>query len=67
VFKEDTIQYVNFQKRLREIIENLTLEKALERGISKRNFFYLKNKLKDTKPIRMKGKILKLIWNLFSF
>ena len=64
VFKEDTIQYVNHQKKLREIIENITLEKALEIGISRRTFFYLKNKLKDTKPIRMKEKVLKLICDL---
>lgn len=62
-FQEDTIQYVNFQKRLWEIIEGLTLEKALEIGISRREFFYLKKKLKSQKPIKFKEKILnKLIF-----
>lgn len=56
---EDTIQYVNYQKKLRGIIENLTLEKALEIRISRRTFFYLKEKMKNTKPIKLKEKILK--------
>ena len=30
VSKRDTVEYVNFQKRLREIIEKLTLKKAIE-------------------------------------
>ena len=61
---EDIIQYVNHQKRLRNIIENLTLEKSLEIGISRRTFFYLKKKLKTTAPIKPKEKILKLICSL---
>ncbi len=59
VSKEDTIQYVNLQKRLREIIENLTLDKALKIGISRRTFFYLKKKLINKKQIKLKEKILR--------
>jgi len=62
--KEDTVEYVNFQKRLREIIEGLTLEKALEMGISRRTFFYLKKKSKNTQQIKMKEKVLKSICSL---
>jgi hypothetical protein len=58
VSKEDTTQYVDQQKKLRKIIEKLTLEKALEIGISRREFFYLKKNLKNTKPIKIKEKIL---------
>lgn len=31
VFKEDTLEYVNHQKKLREIIADLTLEMALKK------------------------------------
>lgn len=41
VSKNDTIQYVDEQKQLRKIIEDLTLEKALDLGISRREFFLL--------------------------
>ncbi|MCH7647091.1 MAG: hypothetical protein IIA83_00580 [Thaumarchaeota archaeon] len=58
---EDTIQYVNHQKKLRVIIENLTLEKALERDISRRTFYYLKKKLGNKKQIKFKEKTLKKI------
>ncbi|MCV0430469.1 hypothetical protein [Nitrosopumilus sp.] len=63
-FKENTIQYVNFQKRLREIIEELTLEKALELGISRRMFFYLKKKLEYKIPLKLKEKTLKKLLDL---
>jgi hypothetical protein len=59
VSKKDTIQYVDYQKRLRKIIESLTLEKALEIGISRRTFFYLKKKLQSSEPIKLKEKILR--------
>lgn len=65
ISKENTIQYVNFQKRLREIIENLTLEKALEIGISRRTFFYLKKRLKSEKSIKLKEKILQKLEHSF--
>ena len=59
VSKNDTMEYVDYQKKLRKIIENLTLEKALEIGMSRREFFYLKRKLESTdKPLRLKEKIL---------
>lgn len=63
VSKDDTVQYVNFQKRLREIIETLTLEKALEIGISRREFFYLKKKIWNSPPIMLKQKTLDLLFH----
>ena len=59
VSSDDTIQYVNHQKRLRKIIENLDLGKAVEIGISRRTFFYLKIRLNSEKSIMLKNKILK--------
>jgi hypothetical protein len=59
VSKKDTIQYVDYQKRLRKIINDLTLEKALEIGISRREFFYLKKKLQSSEPIKLKEKVLR--------
>lgn len=59
VFKEDTLEYIDFQKKLREIIENLTLEKALEIGISRREFYYLKKKFENKEPVKLKEKFLK--------
>ena len=64
VSKKDTIEYVNFQKKLRKIIENLTLDKASEIGLDRREFYRLKNKLESDKPIVLRGKILQKI--LFS-
>jgi hypothetical protein len=61
VFKEDTVEFADFQKRLREIIEKLTLEKALEIGISRRTYFVWKKKIKENKPIRLKKNLLLLI------
>ena len=58
MFKEDTIQYANFQKRLREIIEDLTLEKALEIGIPRRTYFDWKKKIREGKEIVLKNKML---------
>ena len=59
VFKEDTLEYVDYQKKIRQIIENLTEEKSKKIGISRRGFFYLKRKLESTdKPLRLKEKIL---------
>ncbi len=39
------------------------LKKALEIGISRRKFFYLKKKLEITEPIKLKEKILKKLKN----
>lgn len=66
VFKEDTLEYVNFQKKLRKIIDNLTLEKALKIGISRRTFFYLKNKFEGINSIILKEKTLRKILVLHS-
>ena len=51
VSKNDTLEYVDFQKKLRKIIENLTLDKASEIGLDKREFYRLKNKLENDKII----------------
>ncbi len=61
VSKDDTIQYVNHQKKIKEIIEKLTSEKALEIGMDRREFYRLKNKLKDNKPIVLRKNTLEKI------
>lgn len=58
---------MNFQKKLREIIENLTLEKALEIGISRREFYYLKKKIKENDAIQIKIKTLEKLKKYFKF
>lgn len=55
VFKEDTLEYVDFQKRLREIIRNLTLEKALDKNISRRTYFDWKKKISEDKSLKLKN------------
>jgi len=62
VSKDDTVEYVDEQKKLRMIIENLTLEKALEIGISRREFYYLKNK----GSIRISKKIFRTLWRIIT-
>lgn len=61
VSKKDTLEYVNFQKKLLSMIKSMNLEKALEIGISRREFFYLKRKLQSSKHIKLKEKICLLI------
>lgn len=57
-FAEDSNEYVNHQKKLREIIASLTLEKALEIGLDRREFYRLKKKLDSGKRIVLRKKIL---------
>lgn len=57
------MEYVDFQKRIREIIANLTLEKALKIGIDRREFYRLKKKLKSDKLIVLRKKIWKRLYN----
>ncbi len=48
VAKKDTVEYVNYQKKLRKIIDELTLEKALEsQEYLEENFFILKRNLEN--------------------
>jgi hypothetical protein len=61
IFADDVNEYVDSQKKLREIIANLTLEKALEIGIDRREFYRLKKKLESDKPIVLRNKVLKLL------
>lgn len=61
VSKEDTLEYVNQQEKLRKIIGNLTLEKVLEIGMSRREFFYLKKKCENNRQITLKEKIMKIL------
>jgi len=60
-FAEDGNEYVDHQKKLREIIANLTLEKALEIGIDRREFYRLKKKLERNERIMLRNKILNKI------
>jgi len=57
VFAGDGNEYVDYQKKIREITDGLTLEKALEIGLNRREFYRLKKKLKN-KSIIMRGKTL---------
>ena len=57
-FAEDSNEYVNEQKKLREIIDGLTSEKALEIGIDRREFYRLKKKLESDKLIVLRKNIL---------
>jgi DNA invertase Pin-like site-specific DNA recombinase len=58
VFAEDNNEYVNHQKKIRDIIVNLKLEKASMIGIDRREFYRLKKKLESDKPIVLRKKIL---------
>ena len=46
VFNGDVTEYLNQQKQIKDIIANLTEEKSRELGISRRSFFYIKQKIK---------------------
>ena len=61
VFAEDNNEYLNHQKKIGEIIVNLTLEKALEIEIDRREFYRLKKKLESDKMIILRTKILEKI------
>ena len=52
------IEYKNEQKDLKRIINQLTEEKVKEIEISRREYFYLKKKLQDSKLINIKNKTL---------
>jgi hypothetical protein len=54
--KNDSIMYENEQERLRRIAENLTLEKALRIGISRRVYFDWKKKIREGKSLVFKNK-----------
>ena len=58
VSEEYTIEYVNLQKKLRTIIGKLTLKIAEKLGISRREYYYLKSKLKQLGTIKLKEKTL---------
>lgn len=57
VSKENTVEYVNQQKKIREIIEGLTLEKALELRVSRRAYFDWKMKIRGNIPLKLKKKL----------
>lgn len=58
VFAEDNNEYVSHQKKLREIIVDLTLENALELGLDRREFYRLKKKLQSDKSIVLRKNTL---------
>ncbi|MGI0046644.1 MAG: hypothetical protein ACREBB_05590 [Nitrosotalea sp.] len=64
VSKENTVEYVNQQKKIREIIESLTLEQALEIGISRRTFFDWKWKIKNGISFTVKKRTLRKLLKL---
>lgn len=67
VFSDDTLQYVDHQKRLRKIVENLTEEKSIGLGISRRMYYYLKHKLHNNEIIILNSKTIKKISQAFPY
>ena len=61
VFAEDSNEYVNHQKKLREIIDSLTLNDALEIGLDGREFYRLKKKLNSDKRIVLRTKTVAIL------
>lgn len=68
-FAEDSNEYTNHQKKLREIIANLTLDDALKIGLDRREFYRLKKKLESNKSIVLRKKILEKLLkkNIFAY
>ncbi|MGI0047736.1 MAG: hypothetical protein ACREBB_11205 [Nitrosotalea sp.] len=64
VSKENTVEYVNQQKKIRKIIESLTLEQALEIGISRRTFFDWKMKIRNNVSFTVKKRTLRKLLKL---
>jgi hypothetical protein len=64
ISKKDTIEYVNHQKKIREIIASLILENALKMGLDRREFYRLKKKLESDKLIVFRKKILEKLLNI---
>jgi len=58
VSKKDTVEYVNHQKKIRKMIEGVTLEKALDLGISRRAYFDWKKKIKNNISFTVKKRTL---------
>lgn len=56
--KNDSIMYENEQEKLHRIVEELTLERAEQLGISRRTLFYWKQKIREGKQIKLKKKIM---------
>lgn len=57
VSKDNYVEYVNQQKKLRGMIENLTEEKARELKIPRRTYYDWKMKIKGNIPIKLKKKL----------
>jgi len=66
VSEEDTLEYVNHQKKLKVIIEKLTLDEAVKVGISRRMYFYMKKKIMRQGYLRLKEKTLQKL-SKFAF
>ncbi len=64
VSKENTVEYVNQQKKVREIIESLTLEQALDLRILRRTFFDWKQKIRNNVSFTIKKGTLKKLLKL---
>lgn len=67
VFDGDVTEYSNQQKKIRQVIENLTEEKSLELGISRRMFYYLKKKLQNKKKIVLYPNAIRKISQAFPY
>ena len=66
IFDGDMIEYSNIQKRVRKIIDNLSEEKALSLGISRRLYYYLKRKSKSHIQIKITKKLHHILENLVT-
>lgn len=62
VFAEDSNEYVNDQKKIRNVIYGLTLDDALKIGLDRREFYRLKKKLESGKMIVLRRKILEKLF-----
>lgn len=60
-FAEDSNEYADQQKKLQEIIASLDLEKVLEIGLDRREFYRLKKKLENNKTIILRKMTLQFL------
>jgi hypothetical protein len=59
------LTYENEQERIKRFVENLTLRKALEIGVSRRTYFDWKKKNREGKEINLKNKLKEKLFSKF--
>ena len=60
---DDPITYENEQEKICRIIEELTLEKAVQLGIPRRTYFDWKRKIREGMPIVLKNKLKRTLFS----